>query len=216
MDRRRIVSTGRVPTATVVLVLLATALTSAAEFWDTAPFTAWSEAQVQRIMTASPWSFTIVAPLPPDAKGRPGPSRKAMLLSWRSALPVRQAMVRSQAGSGGRLNARQQDLLRPAASYTIAVGNMPYPFQPGQVESFLKRKKKPPIAASRVSTQKIPTGWELWIEFPRTDPLTLDDGEVEFTFRAATFGANIAFSRPLAFKRTFKLKRMTVGGRLEL
>ena len=93
---------------------------------------------------------------------------------------------------------------------------MPFPFQPGQVEAFLRPKNKPPIAAQQVTTDKTPAGFALLIAFPRTDPITLDDREVEFTFKAERFGVGIAFSRPFEFTRTFKLRDMQVGDILEL
>ena len=46
----------------------------------------------------------------------------------------------------------------------------------------------------------------LFFVFPKTDPITLDDKEVEFSTQIG----------PMQFKRKFKLQEMVFDGKLEL
>jgi hypothetical protein len=201
---------------TTLLMMLAISSVTAAQFWDTVPFMQWSDGQVRKVITESPWAVTLEATLPPKLNAPSGPARQQLYLLWSSALPVRQAIVRRQAGRGATPTAEQQELLKPSGAYFIVVDHLPFPFRQGQVEAFLIRKAKPPITAREFVADKTAQGFALQVGFPRTDPIVLHDDEVEFRFKAGSFGAGISFSRPFEFSRTFKLKNMTVNGRLEL
>ena len=70
----------------------------------------------------------------------------------------------------------------------------------------LKRKNHDPIVAESVSVRPGDPPDGLVFYFPRTDPITLEDKEVEFQLE---FGH-------LKIKRKFKLKKMVYNGNLEL
>src|SRR4029078_10153067 len=95
--------------------ILACASLAASEFWDAKPFLEWSDKEAQKILSDSPWAALIAVPLPnrgpvPTAdtggSGRggggrggggaegfgPGPQRVRLTISWRSALPLKQAV----------------------------------------------------------------------------------------------------------------------------
>ena len=76
----------------------------------------------------------------------------------------------------------------------------------GEIEAFLRRKNKAPIPVGDAATQKTASGPVLLMAFPREDPITAEDSDVELTFKADRF----------EFKRRFNLKNMVVGGKLEL
>lgn len=200
----------------VGLAAFAGATTAGAEFWERVPFMEWSDGQVSRILTRSPWASTQVVSLPPRGASAAGPARHEITLLWVSALPVREAIVRRQAGRSKPLTAQQQAMLSVPPAYEVTIDHVPYPFQLSQIEAWLRRKSKPPIAAQRATTDKTPTGFALTIAFPRTDPIALEDGEVELAFKAERFGANIAFLRPFEFRKTFTLKDMRIGAALAL
>ena len=215
------------------LWLVVCAPLTAAEFWETKPFLQWSDKEVQKLMEDSPWTGLVSVPLPPstpvpsidagpggrgggggDDKGfGPAPLRIRVTVSWRSALPLRQAAVRSQVGQGGTVSPQSlESLARDDEFYVVGFQGLPQrSMRPGPggaltVESFLRRSGKPPIPAAQATTQQQNGGPLLLIAFPRTDPITLDDGDVEVAFKL----------EQIEVKKKFKLKDMVFGGKLAL
>lgn len=88
---------------TLMLLLCAVAIW-AANFWDTKPFTEWTDNEIQKILQDSPWGDRmgvrtgergIVAN--DDAKGPiMGELEVQVTLVWQTALPVRQALAKAQ------------------------------------------------------------------------------------------------------------------------
>lgn len=206
----------------VVALLLGTGLL-AAEVWETKPFLQWTDREAEKVLADSPWAVTIGVALPPPLPRESGaanaqgggrgddgfgaaPRRIQMQLAWRSALPLRQALVRSQVGLGGTPSAEQQQFLAREADYVISVTGLPFQYARGEIEAFLRRKNNAPIPVGEAATQKTAAGPVLLMAFPRADPITVEDGDVELTFKADRF----------EFKRKFNLKNMVVAGRLEL
>ncbi len=135
-------------------------------------------------MSKSPWAkrVTVVFPRPPGdgggggagavpvAGGAPGADRGGgpirtsaqtrLVVQWRSALPVRQALVRSQIGPEGTVEPEAQELLnRSVPAYYVVVSGVPRQFgrltpEALMVEARLERKGKSQIAAVQVR----PTG----------------------------------------------------------
>jgi hypothetical protein len=208
---------------------------AAVEFWDARPFTEWSDKDVQRMLTDSPWSHqvSIVIPLSPkasgdaDAGGRgrggrgeesargfpiPAPQLK-LSVQWRSAQPLRQAIALREFGTIEKIPADVRDTLeRDDSIYVVLVLGLPIRFSAAAADArqaaFLKRSGHPPIAASEGGPQKAGDGIALVFGFPRTttDAITPQDNEVEFVTRLGDLEIN----------RKFKLKDMVAGGRLQL
>jgi hypothetical protein len=198
----------------------------AADFWIEKPFLEWSNGDVERMTTASPWAATVTVALPPgspkpsgDVGGRGGrgggdegfgplPTRIRVTISWRSALPVKQAVVRAQAGQRGTPNDTHKTFLsRAEPDYVIGLSGLPPQYLRGDitVDAFLRRKNKPDIAANQAGASQPGNTAILLIGFPRGD-ISASDDEVEFVAKVAT----------LEFKRKFKLAEMMFGGKLEL
>lgn len=209
--------------------LVACAALAAAEFWDTKPFLEWSDREAQKVLADSPWAAVVSVALPPqlpaaavagggggrgggdDISFGPGPRRIRVGLSWRSAMPLKRAVVRMSVGQRGEPSAENQEFLaRAEPSYVIAMSGLPGQYtRPGSgttIEAFLRRDGKPPIPAGEAATQKGPEGMLLLIGFPRTDPVAIEDGDVEFVFKVDR----------LEVKRKFKLRDMMFEGKLEL
>jgi len=204
---------------------------AAADVWETKPFLEWSEKEAEKVLADSPWAALISVALPPrlpqpsadtgGGGGRgggggaegfgPGPARIRVTISWRSALPLKQAVVRQQMGQQGTLAADGQKLLaQEEPFYVVALSGVPPQYTrpgPGKtIESFLRRNGKPPIPAEQATTQPTRGGVLLMIGFPKTDPVTLEDGDVEFEVKLDQ----------ITIKKKFKLKEMVFGGKLEL
>ncbi len=213
----------------IALAVVAYTVLVAAEFWDEKPFSSWSDREITRMLTDSPWARTITAPLPPqiapsgDAGGRggrgvgddfgPGPRRVRLSISWRSALPIKQALVRRQGGTNDTLSAEQQTFLtQQEPFYVVGVLGIPLqfartPLEAILAESELRRDRRPPIRADDVTLRQEGTALLLLVAFPREDDaVTLDDREVEFVTRLGDF----------RIQRKFRLRDMVFNGTLAL
>ena len=226
----------------IAIVWLAACAVLAADFWDEKEFTDWSDRDVQRMMTSSPWAkrVTVVFPRAPQTAlndrnpvaggiggvgggGRGGrgfgaadgfgPTRQSRLIvQWRSALPMRQAIVRGRIGEGGALDSAGRQLLaqRPTG-YFIVVAGLPRPFarlDPAALTAGarLERPGKRPILPVQAAAEPEGNGAVILYLFPRDDAITLADEEVEFV-------TEIAEAR---IERTFELEEMVFNGRLEI
>ena len=139
----------------------------------------------------------------------PDPTRIKITISWRSALPVKQAVLRTQVGRRGTPTPEQLAALsQPEAFYVIGLAGLP-PVRPSgtRFEAFLRRKNKPDIVAQQAGMQTgRGTGSGLvLVRFPRGD-ISAEDIEVDFFARVDR----------LEFGRKFKLADMMFGGKLEL
>jgi hypothetical protein len=154
--RRGVVKT-RVQTAAIIgsaLALVAPML--AAGVWDTKPYNMWTDRELKEVLTDSPWAgkgaITYIR-----TQGATSPAiEEVALVSWASALPMRQGAVREQVAVGTTLSAEVESALaRPLEVYGIAVrvsggmGSSGYARNVAamQAETFLMREGKPPIRA---------------------------------------------------------------------
>jgi len=224
----------RVSTAALAVasfVVASAGLVGASNFWDAKPYTEWSPKEMETILTDSPWvrKLSVVVQSPPRAtddgggggggrggggggdvggRGFPVPAPQLKLtLTWRSALPVREALSRS----GDTVAPGGQSMLDPPQHYLLTLSGVPARYQrlvpSAATTSFLKRGTKPPIALLQGGIQQDSGGLlTLIFAFPRTDPIVLDDKEVEFVTAIGT----------LEIKHKFKLKDLLVNGQLEL
>ncbi len=225
----------------LVFCLYAVVGLAAAGVWDTKPFTEWTDKETQEVLTDSPWagkgSLTNAR-----AGGSAGqvPDWK-LCVTWRTALPIREAMVRRQIGQGGKATPEQQAMLTASdPHYIVAVEGLPGIFA-GMIQGIggqtaLEREGKAPIAPTQGIAQlfdkngrpinQLPTpggattgraggaprgpgGFgsdgstaTLIFGFPKTDPITAADSEVEFS---TTIGA-------YHLRRKFRMKDMVVNG----
>lgn len=139
-------------TASVVCTAWITAslVAAAAGVWDTKPFTEWSDKDVEKVMTDSPWAGKArLTHARAGAEQGPVPDWK-LIVSVRSALPIKQAGVRQLIGQGGTVTPEQAAALAANdPAYLIAISGIPRMFatQAGDIASrtFLKRDRKEPL-----------------------------------------------------------------------
>lgn len=215
--------------AAAVLWMLGAAGLAAANFWDTKPYTDWSQKEVEEMLTDSPWArqLSVVVQSPPrptedtvgrgggggDTGGRgfpvPSPQLK-LVLTWRTALPVRQALARLPIGAASAAGIDQLPLPERPPYYLITLSGVPARYArvapSATATTFLRRGKKAPIALAQGAVQQDGANTTLFFLFLRTDPITLEDKDVEF---ATTIGT-------LEIKKKFTLKDLVVNGQLEL
>lgn len=212
----------------------------AADFWETKPFTTWSDKELQTAMTDSPWSRRVNVVLNSigrggslgESEGRSGgrggggadggggggrgggitaPPQLRLLITWRSALPMKQALVRAQIGQSGSIPAQSQAILgRTEEVYVITIEGLPPQYGRAidgmNAVTFLKRDRKAPIASTDSAAEKVGTGLVVVFAFPRTDAITLQDKDVEFVTKLGQ----------VEIKKKFSLKDMVFHGQLEL
>jgi hypothetical protein len=135
---------------------------------------------------------------------------------WQSAMPVRQALVVTHYGHE-KVDSEEarQFLNQPVTAYVIALVGVPAGVarmpadklnEMAKAGTVLTRKDKDPIAAEEAKVVPREKLVDVFFFFPRTSPITIDDNEVEFATKLG----------PFEVKRKFKLKDMTIGGKLEL
>jgi hypothetical protein len=209
--------------------VIAGAAVLTADFWMEKPFLEWSDKDVEKMMTGSPWAATVGVALPPppprptdDAGGGRGggrgggdgfgadPRRVRVTVTWRSALPMKQAVVRSAAGQGGTVTDAQKTFLSQDENfYVLALGGLPPPYSmigpSTEISAVLERKDKDDILAVDRTSQRGAAGAILLLAFPR-GAITLEDREVELVVKIDR----------LSLKRKFKLQDMVFDGQLEL
>jgi hypothetical protein len=152
----------------------------------------------------------------------PGRAQFKLTIQWRSALPVKQALARAKFGAEAATSpeARQfLDALEP--NYVIAVLGIPRPTILGGGEpvkqALLERAAlsgggKDWIHASDIQFRTSGGGGggadliDAFFVFPKAGVVTIDDKEIEFSIKLASF----------TVKERFRLKDMVFKGTLEL
>ncbi len=142
------------------------------------------------------------------------PSGPELTIQWSSALPIKQALMRGRFGSEANTAAEaKQFLQRRETHYVVAVAGfsgrmagMTKNTDRFKETTSLKRKKKDLIRPEIVEMHRQEESVTLFVSFPRTDPITLEDKNVEFEMKLG----------PMTVKRKFRLKDMLFDGKLEL
>jgi hypothetical protein len=135
----------------------------------------------------------------------PSPQQATIAIRWASALPVKQALVRSGDAVRERLDESEPFYRIAVIGLPLAIATMGGTMTELLDATTLRRKNKPPIGAAdaRYDFDRGLVNFEF--DFPRDEPLAVGDDEIEFV---------TSLGQPL--KRKFKLKTMVVNGRLEL
>lgn len=223
------------------MFLLTSGLLLGGDFWDDKEFTEWSLKDVTKMMTRSPWAkvvnLSLSNPRPPGGMGgrgggiggrrggrggRPGslgrggviPSFK-LTISWRSALPIKQAIVRDRMGTSMTLPPGALEFLdKQEEFYAVAVAG--FPARIGQMlensprkailDNIILKRKKGSIAPDDFLAQKRGNLIDILFFFPKSANITVGDKDIELIMKVG----------PRTIKKKFKLKDMVLNGNLEL
>lgn len=187
------------------------------EFWNQKQPAEWSSAEIQELVTHSPWAKEGIVDMF-MAGGRSGrrsrgardqnnstdvlPQVKA-LVRWETAAPIREAAKNDIATNAG-------------GNYVISVVGLPMGEGRGESETLqerlkgatlLERRGKESLAPVQIQSRDTPQGAMLLFFFPKeTRPIQVADKEVVFVTKLG----------PLELKVRFPLKEMIYKGRLEL
>ena len=143
------------------------------------------------------------------------PPSITVYLRWVSALPIRQAIVRSNYGNDLKNPAALKLLNLQQDSYIVSVSGLPARMIGNDKEQLkhnahLKIKGKDPVAATDVKVRTAGRIGEVVLFFPKADKGGLD---ISLADKNVEFGLKL---RHLTIKRKFKLKDMVYRGKLEI
>ncbi len=112
--------------ALVVIWSVAAAVASAATVWDTKPFMEWSDKDMEKLLTDSPWAGK--GSMTHERGGAnlgPVPEWNLMV-TVRSATPIRMALARQQLAAGVPASPElEKNLTTPHARYALAIAKIP-------------------------------------------------------------------------------------------
>ena len=146
-----------------------------------------------------------------EGGGGPAPTL-SLVVRWQSALPIRQAMVKSRFGAEAATSQEAAKMLAAEQeSYIVVVSGLPGRFLQGapperlKNASALRLSKSESISAADV---KVNLGQlsEVFLVFPRTRAIKPEDKEVEVVLTGIG----------LEVRKKFRLKEMMFDGKLEL
>ena len=243
----------------------------AADFWQSKSYAEWSDKDVAKMVTDSPWAHRVNVPVGGSSSGMPSTSRRGardedaggldasmpnagsarsatpsdlglgagdgerrsnrnmddtmssaagqgmtLVVRWYTALPMKQALMRSKYGSEVKTSAEAKKFLeRDEPNYVISVAGLPSIIGQGDQEkmkkaiiaqSSLTGKSGSPVKPSDVQIAANDKGVDAFFLFPKSTPFSLDDKDVEFSARIGIY----------AVKYKFHMKDMVFGGKLEL
>jgi len=248
-----------------VLVMLGftAAAALAGEFWEQKKFSEWTEKEVRKMLSDSPWARPVEVRLDvgggmsgggggrrrggggggfSDASvgagmgggggeesgmggsmgrggGIAGPESVPTVtvhVRWRTALPVKQALVRARFGDEAGTSPEAAKLLAAQENaYIVEIAGLPAPLVRAKLDQLkagaqLRLKGKPPIQAVDVKAGREQNRVNLFLIFPKgqqgSPVIALEDKEVEVFLKAG----------PLDIRRKFRLKDMIFDGKLEI
>jgi hypothetical protein len=135
----------------------------------------------------------------------PSPQQATVAIRWTSALPIKQALVRTGEAVHDRLDESERFYRIAVVGLPIAIARMSGSMSELLDATMLRRKNNPPIGAVDARYDYDGSLVNFEFDFPRDEPLAVGDDEIEFV---------TSLGQPL--KRKFKLRTMVVAGHLEL
>ena len=152
---------------------------------------------------------------PRPGAGRRGPPPINVTVRWASALPVKQAIIRSRYRGDFEESEQDKQLLNMQdEQYVVLLSGLPSRMarvlqrNTGRIQQMtaLHRKKKDPIPAASVELLPRDQFLQVFLFFPRSEAIALEDKDVELRTQIG----------PFKIKRKFKLKKMVYKDKLEL
>ena len=222
----------------IALIVLLSSPVMAFDFWDDKDFLEWDNRQLTKITNDSPgakrvsvkigkasaFSANPAGEVIPSTASELGSGKRgtfggsgpvptvAMVVSWRSALPIKQALVKYQLRTGERPSEEQLAFLerREEQHMVVLSGIPPYiastfdTIEGAREQIYLKRKNKDNVFPEEMRVEA--RAGEVHLLFSRSAGITEADKDVELVVEVDGF----------EFKKKFSLKNMVVHGKLEL
>jgi hypothetical protein len=185
-----------------LVLFLAAAAAFGQGFWTTKEFPNWTDEEARTMATDSPWAKDVTI------------TTIKLNISWLTALPIKQAMLKDRFAQGGELADNAQKIMAAHEEvYAIGLIGLPTDMVEDVIhnieqvkQSTLNPAKKPTIALADLDFQPRGRTTDVLFLFARTNPILVEDTEVEVILKLGTFEA----------RRKFNLKEMVYNGKLEL
>lgn len=148
--------TARPVIASAVVLAAAVATMSAAPGWMSKPYNTWTDLELKEVLNDSPWADKGSISYVKTNGASSQPIEDVVVVSWVSALPMRQAALRQQMGATPTPSKEAEAVLaQTITNYVISVkvsgGAQSSSYASNasvmQAETFLRRDGKPPLAA---------------------------------------------------------------------
>jgi hypothetical protein len=222
-----------------VLFALSAACLLAADFWETKPFTEWTDRDVQRLIQNSPWSKQVAIPMGGQsvagrgrragtARGGAGDSSSSdadgpvtvpavtVTVRWESAMAIRQAMVKQKFGNeAGTAAEAKMALETPANYYILSVAGIPKFYFTGDTDE-IKQQMLSHAVLEIKGKEPIKA-----VDFMTRATGTSSEGLFAFPRTKAIVedDKEVEFTVRIAeldLRQRFRLKEMVVNGKLDL
>jgi hypothetical protein len=169
------------------------------EFWEKKQYPTWTNEEITRLTTNSPWAK--------ELKVTAGGQEVKLMLTWLTAMPIKQAVLKERMDEGGVLADSAKEIMEDKEDYyAIGVTGIPKDLAKELTEGWLKVAGKPDIQPAKGDFQDRGRSVDVMILFPRANPITLADKEVEVVLK---FSGNDV-------SKKFPLNEMVFNGKLEL
>ena len=145
---------GRLLIASAVVLAGAVASVNGADSWASKPYNTWTDVELKEVLNDSPWAGKGSITYSQTKGGTPSAIEDVALVSWVSAVPLRQAAVRQQLGATPSPSKEAESVLsQPMTFYVVSVKITGGPSSASygnsaarmQADSFLMRDGKAPI-----------------------------------------------------------------------
>src|SRR5688572_6167743 len=104
---------------------------TAAGVWDTKPFAQWTDKELEKVLTDSPWAGKASLTHARQGANLGSVPDWKIIVAVRSALPMKQALVRGEIGPGGTPTAQHQGVLAATEPlYLVSISGIPRNFLP--------------------------------------------------------------------------------------
>ncbi len=246
----------------LVALLFGAATLIGAEFWEKKKYPEWTEKEVRKMLSDSPWARPVEIRLDAMGAGRGGGGARGrrggggggfpdasvgtgmgggvdegggggmgrgggiptpdviptvtVHVRWRTALPIKQALVRARFGDEASSSPEAAKFLSAQETHCIVeIAGVPAPMlraKPDELKAGaqLRIKDKPPIQAVDIKAGRDQNRVNLYLVFPRGQDgaplIAVEDKEVEVVLKAGQ----------LDIRRKFRLKEMIFDGKLEI
>ena len=100
----------------------AAAQAAAGALWESKPYTSWTSGELKEILASSPWSGRASMTKIRVPAGTSSVVQETALVTWTTAQPMREALVREQIGQNGTISKEVESFLAtPPGSYILAL-----------------------------------------------------------------------------------------------
>lgn len=171
----------------------------AQNFWERKQYLQWTNEEISKLTSDSPWAK--------DLNVASGGQNITLKITWLTALPIKQAVLKDRVDAGGILAESAKEIMSVQEEYyVIGVTGLPADIAQKLTEASLRVANKPEIEPAKGDFQSRGRTVDVMILFPRTNPISVEDKEVELILKL----------NDAEIGKKFPLKDMVYNGKLEL